>query len=48
MRSSASIGGSGENANGRWEPKKINSSLYDVLMYGFTVYEKPQIVAKLD
>jgi hypothetical protein len=40
--------GSEENANGRWEQKKINSSLYDVLMFGFTAYEKPQIYAKLD
>lgn len=40
--------GTGDDANGRWEPKKINSSLYDVLMFGFTLYEKPQIFAKLD
>lgn len=40
--------GDGTNANGRWEPKKINSSLYDVLMFGFTAYEKPQIYPKLD
>jgi hypothetical protein len=40
--------GSAENANGRWEPKKINSSLYDVLMFGFTAYEKPQVHARLD
>lgn len=40
--------GSGDNVNGRWEPKKINSSLYDVLMFGFTAYEKPQIYSRLD
>jgi hypothetical protein len=40
--------GNAEDANGRWEQKKINSSLYDVLMFGFTAYEKPQIYAKLD
>ena len=40
--------GNEENANGRWEPKKVNSSLYDVLMFGFTAYEKPQIYPKLD
>jgi hypothetical protein len=40
--------GNDENANGRWEPKKINSSLYDVLMVGFIAYEKPQVHAKLD
>jgi hypothetical protein len=37
-----------ENANGRWEPKKINASLYDVLMFGFTGYEKPQVYPRLD
>lgn len=40
--------GSANDPNGRWEPKKINSSLYDVLMFGFTAYEKPQIYPKLD
>jgi Protein of unknown function DUF262/HNH endonuclease len=40
--------GNAEDANGRWEQKKINSSLYDVLMFGFTAYEKPQIYTKLD
>jgi Protein of unknown function DUF262/HNH endonuclease len=40
--------GNDDDANGRWEPKKINSSLYDVLMFGFTAYEKPQIYPKLD
>jgi hypothetical protein len=40
--------GSNEDANGRWEQKKINSSLYDVLMFGFTAYEKPQIYPRLD
>ncbi|MGH9605808.1 MAG: GmrSD restriction endonuclease domain-containing protein [Terracidiphilus sp.] len=40
--------GDGEDTNGRWEKKKINSSLYDVLMFGFTEYEKPQIHANLD
>lgn len=40
--------GTGDNSNGRWEPKKINSSLYDILMFGFTAYQKPQIHARLD
>jgi len=40
--------GDNDDANGRWEAKKINSSLYDVLMFGFIAYEKPQIMAKLD
>lgn len=40
--------GNGDDANGRWEPKKINSSLYDVLMFGFTAYEQRQIYPRLD
>jgi DNA-binding transcriptional MerR regulator len=40
--------GTGDDPNGRWEPKKINSSLYDVLMFGFIPYEKPQVHGKLD
>jgi hypothetical protein len=34
--------------NGIWEPKKFNSSLYDILMWGFTRYEKPQVFLHLD
>ncbi|HXE07728.1 MAG TPA: DUF262 domain-containing protein [Acidobacteriaceae bacterium] len=40
--------GDEQNANGRWEAKKVNSSLYDVLMLGFVPYEKPQVYPKLD
>lgn len=40
--------GNDEDINGRWETKKINSSLYDILMFGFIPYEKPQIYPKLD
>jgi hypothetical protein len=36
------------NHNGYWEPKKFNSSLYDVLMWGFTQYEKNQVFAHLE
>lgn len=34
--------------NGYWEPKKFNASLYDILMYGFTSYERNQLYAHLD
>ena len=34
--------------DGRWEPKKVSISLYDVLMFGFVPYEKQQIYGKLD
>lgn len=40
--------GTEDSVNGRWEPKNINSSLYDVLMFGFTEYDKPQVYANLD
>jgi hypothetical protein len=33
---------------GRWEQKRFNASLYDVLMYGFTPYTKNQIFPLLD
>jgi hypothetical protein len=40
--------GDAREPNGRWEPKKFNASLYDVLMYGFTIYEKNQVMPYLD
>lgn len=36
------------NHNGYWEPKKINRSLYDVLMWGFTQYDKNQVMPHLE
>jgi hypothetical protein len=36
------------NHDGYWEPKKFNASLYDVLMWGFTRYDKPQVIPHLD
>jgi hypothetical protein len=39
--------GTRDNMNGRWEEKKVNASLYDVLMFCFVDYEKPQIHANL-
>jgi hypothetical protein len=34
--------------NGHWEQKKFNASLYDVLMWGFTRYEKSQVFPYLE
>ena len=34
--------------NGHWEQKKFNASLYDVLMWGFTRYEKNQVFPYLE
>jgi len=34
--------------SGTWERKKINKALFDVVMYGFTEYEKHQIVPRSD
>jgi len=42
------IPGSETDPNGIWERKKVNKALFDVVMYGFTDYEKHQIVPKSD
>jgi hypothetical protein len=40
--------GSEGDRNGRWEPKKFNASLYDVLMVSFADKDKNQVMANLD
>jgi len=35
-------------ADGHWEPKKFNASLYDILMYSFADKDKNQVMANLD
>lgn len=40
--------GSESNPNGFWEPKRFNTSLYDILMWGFAEYDKNQVYAQLD
>ncbi len=40
--------GDEKNPNGRWEARRFNASLYDVLMYGFTLYDAPQVYPYLD
>lgn len=38
------VAGSNKDPNGHWETKKINKGLFDILMFGFTLYEENQIV----
>lgn len=40
--------GTAEDPNGHWEPKRLNMALYDVVMVGFTSYEKHQVVPRAD
>ena len=40
--------GTEKNPNGRWEPRKFNASLYDVLMYSFAHEEKNTVFQHLD
>lgn len=36
------------NPDGRWEPKKFNASLFDILMWSFADKDKNQVMARLD
>ncbi|MFQ5754172.1 MAG: HNH endonuclease family protein, partial [bacterium] len=40
--------GSIKEPNGHWETKKINKALYDIIMFGFTIYEENQIIPNSD
>jgi hypothetical protein len=40
--------GDEKNANGNWEPKKFNASLYDILMYSFAREDKNRVFQNLD
>lgn len=40
--------GDEKDRNGLWEKRKINQALYDVVMFGFTQYEKSQVVPLAD
>jgi hypothetical protein len=40
--------GSSNDYNGKWETTKVNRGLFDVIMYGFTRYEKSQIIPNAD
>lgn len=39
--------GNDKDKNGHWE-KTVNRALYDIVMWGFTQYEKSQVVGKAD
>ncbi len=40
--------GNEKNFHGYWEPKRFNASLFDILCWGFTIYDKNQVMANLD
>lgn len=40
--------GDDKNPNGRWEPKKFNASLFDILMYSFSKEDKNTVFQHLD
>jgi hypothetical protein len=40
--------GGPKDPNGRWEPKKFNASLYDILMYSFAREDKNKVYQNLD
>lgn len=40
--------GDDEDNNGYWEPKQFNASLFDILTWGFTNYDKNLVMANLD
>jgi len=41
-------GTGGDERNGQWEKRKINKGLFDIIMFGFTLYEENQIVPNSD
>jgi len=42
------LSGSTKDPNGHWETRKLNKALYDIVMFGFTIYEENQIVPSSD
>jgi len=42
------VAGSSKDPNGYWETRKINKGLFDILMFGFAMYEENQIVPNSD
>lgn len=40
--------GTPNDPNGRWEPKKFNTSLYDILMFSFAKQDKNKVYQNLD
>jgi len=42
------VKGSKDEPNGHYEERRVNNGLYDILMFGFSQYEKSQIMKKKD
>ncbi|HOV22545.1 MAG TPA: DUF262 domain-containing protein [bacterium] len=42
------VSGSSKDPNGYWETRKINKGLFDIVMFGFAMYEENQIVPNSD
>jgi hypothetical protein len=42
------IRGTAKNPNGVWESNKLNRGLFDIIMFGFTQFEKNQVVPMAD
>lgn len=42
------IPGNDNDPNGSWENKKLNKGLFDIVMWGFSMYEKHQIIPHAD
>ncbi len=42
------VAGSSKDPNGYWETRKINKGLFDIIMFGFAMYEENQIVPNSD
>ena len=40
--------GEESDSNGKWENTKINKGLFDIVMWGFTMYQKNEIIPHLD
>jgi len=40
--------GDEKDSNGFWEKRKINQALFDIVMFGFTQYEKNQVIPMAD
>ena len=40
--------GTTKNRNSQWEERKVNRGLFDILMFGFTLYEEREIIPRQD
>jgi len=42
------VNGNEKDSNGYWQPTKINKGLFDIVMWGFSQYDKSQIIPNAD